>query len=445
MIKRNTLFALLVIAFYPLFVGGVLSDVFNTPFGPETVTRFIIPFQFQGNANIAWTVMESTQWDIFRPVYSLSVLSDYVLWGTNARMYHITDLLLSWLCYTLVFFLLKRQFGFMTAALTVLFWAVHPAQPMSLLKILGRNDRLVTLFSVAALYTYDSSFGEKTHRRFLYLLTLLFVILAVLSKDTGIFYALILPGWSILAKGRSIKETVFFDRFLWLGLVVLGTLFVSLRHLAEFSITIDAGELNLGFKYFQGLAILILKGLPLPHGLTLNPIAVCSFSLMVVVTAVLWRKCPKPVRFAVFAFGVFIFPFPFFWTQNTFLWGFWIWASLALAGSTVFIFNKVIKQRNMTVRILSITAIVSILALSSLWSARVADEISAPLIEKHEIARFAISAGCGPVYSREMIFAGFPDWAVEMEGFSAEEYRKKTNYIVGLIQLETGNPASTVR
>ncbi len=316
---------------------------------------------------------------------------------------------------------------------------------MSLLKILGRSDRLVTLFSVAALYSYDSSFRENAHRKFLYLLTLLFVILAVLSKDTGIFYALILPGWSILAKGRSIKETALSDRFLWLGLVVLGTLFVFLRHLAGFNVTIDAGELNLGFKYFQGLAILILKGLPLPHGLILNPIAVCSFFLVVVATAILWRKCPKPVRFAAFSFGVFIFPFPFFWTQNTFLWGFWIWASLALAGGTVFIFNKVIKQRNMTVKILSITVIVSILAYSSLWSARVADEISAPLIEKHEIARFAISAGCGPVYSREMIFAGFPDWAGRMEGYSDEEYRKKITYIIKLIQLETGNPASTIR
>ncbi len=108
MIKRNTLLTLLVIVFYPVFVSGVLTDVFNTPFGPETVTRFIIPFQFQENASISWTVMESTEWDIFRPVYSLSVLSDYALWNTNARMYHITDLLLSWLCYILVFFLLKN-------------------------------------------------------------------------------------------------------------------------------------------------------------------------------------------------------------------------------------------------------------------------------------------------------------------------------------------------
>lgn len=389
--------------------------------------------------------MESTQWGIFRPVYSLSVLSDYLLWGTDARMYHITDLLLSWLCYTLVFFLLKRQFGFVTAALAVLFWAVHPAQPMSLLKILGRSDRLVTLFSVAALYSYDLSFVEKANKKYLYLLTLLFIILAVLSKDTGIFYALILPGWSILAKGRSIKETVLSQRFLWLGLIVLGILFVSLRHLAGFSVAIDAGELNTGYSYFMGLAILILKGLPLPHGLILNPIAVCSFFSMVVVAAVFWRKCPRSVRFAAFAFGVFIFPFPFYWIQDTILWGFWIWASLALAGSTVFIFNKVIKQRNMTVKILSVTAIVSILAYSSLWSAEVADGISAPLIEMHEIVKFAISSGEDPVYPREMILARFPDWASKMEGFSAEEYHKKNTYIVELIQLETGDPASTIR
>ncbi|MCD4775830.1 MAG: hypothetical protein K8S15_07235 [Candidatus Aegiribacteria sp.] len=444
MIKRHIFLILLVLMFYPLFVTTIIPDVLRTPFDTETIGRFIIPFQFQGNDNIPWAVTESVQWDIFRPIYCLSILSDYVLWDTDARMYHVTDLLLSWVCYCLAFFLLKRQFGFLTAAIAVCLWTVHPSQCMSLLKIYGRNDRLVTLFTIAALFTYDMSFIKNEHRKLLFTLTLLFVILSTLSKDTGIFYCLLLPAWSILVKKRSIKETVKSDRMLWSGLLFLIVMFVVLRSIADFSIAIDSDGLNLGLNYFRLQSILIQMGFPLPPVWNLNPFAVCAITALAVITAVFSRKCPGAIRFGAFSFSIFIFPFPFFWIQDSFLWGFWLWISLAMAGSAVYLFDKYVKNRNIVFKLLTFSVLIIVLSISAVWSIRVTRRISAPMIEMHEIAMYAVSSEEGPVYSEENIFSRFPGWAHRMNHGPVEERMKFSLYIVHMIRVETGIFASTM-
>ncbi len=444
MIKRSTFMIFLVLMFYPLFVTAVMPGIFRTPFDAETIARFIIPFQFQGNANIPWAVMESTQWDIFRPIYSLSFLSDFVLGGTDHTMYHLTDLLLSWLCYGLIFFLLKRQFGFLTAAIAVCLWAVHPSQPMSLIKMFGRNDRLVTLFTVAALSTYDMSFIKNERRKLFFTLTMFFVILATLSKDTGIFYALLLPAWSILVRKRSVKETVKSDYPLWSGLLLLAVLFVVLRSIAGFSASIDSEGLNFGYSYFLGLSILIQMGIPLISDWNLDPYAVCIISTVVVGIIVFCRKCPGAMRFGAFAFTVFIFPFPFFWVQETYLWGFWLWISLALAGCLVYLFNKYIKQWNMAGKLLFFTALALAFSLSAVWSRRVTRVVSSTMIEIHEIAMFAVSSEDGPVYSEENAFSLNPELLRHLGCCSSVERTKTRLYIIRMIQVETGNPASTM-
>lgn len=444
MIKRSTLLTFIVLASYPLLVANIIPSISITPFDTETISRFIIPFQFHDKANVPWAVMESTQWDIFRPVYSLSILSDYVLWGTNAQMYHVTDLILSWVCYILVFFLLKRQFGFLTAAIAVCLWAVHPAQPMSLLKMYGRNDRLITLFTVAALSTYDISIRANARKKQLFGLTLLLVVLAVLSKDTGIFYSLmLLPAWSILVRKRSIQETLTSDRFLWLGLFLLTVLFVVLRLLAGFTASIDSEGLSFGLRYFRGLSMLILMALPLPSGWNPAPTVVCTVSALTAGATVFCRKCPESMRFGALAFSVFIFPFPFFWIQETFLWGYTLWMSLWTAGCAVFLYDKYIKPHGKKASFVSLTLLVIILSLSSIWSAKITGHISAPMIEMSDIARYAASSEEGPVYSQENIFNRFPDWR-RVNTFCGEEQCKMNTYILELIKVETGNPESVI-
>ncbi|RKZ02355.1 hypothetical protein DRQ21_08960 [Candidatus Fermentibacteria bacterium] len=444
MIKRNTIIILLVVAFYPIFVTTALPSIFNTPFGAETVTRFIVPFEFHGNANINWAVMESTRWDIFRPVYSLSVLADYTLWGTNAHLYHLTDMLLSWLCYTMVFFLLKRRFGLLTAVLTVVLWAVHPAQPMSMERIIGRSDRLVTIFTVASLLSYDFSFSQIRHQHKLHLLTVFFTILAALSKDTGVFYALVLPGWSVLARGISLKETIISHKKLWLELTALGILFVLLRYLAGFSASIDAGQLNLGLNYFYGLSAFIMSGFPFPVEWIPDPVVVCVLAIATTGAVIFCKKSPGSSRFGAFAFSIFIFPFPFYWFQHTVLWGFWIWISLAFAGFANLVFKKFISRAGVTLQILFFFVITAIYSATAVWSAGIARTSCVPMFRIQEAVSSVTSVEDGPVYSEEFLFAALSGSFSDNEDFSQEEYQKIRTYIIELIQVETGNPAATI-
>ena len=85
-----------------------------------------------------------------------------------------------------------------------------------------------------------------------------------------------------------------------------------------------------------------------------------------------------------------------------------------------------------------------VLAASGQWSSNISRLISSPLIEYATIANYAVSSEEGPVYSEENISNRFPDWAREMEGFPTEEQNKKSNYLVELIQVDTGNPNAVV-
>jgi len=306
---------------------------------------------------------------------------------------------------------------------------------MSLIRILGRSDRLVTLFIVLALYFYELSF-EYISRKTLYsFITIIFIILAVLSKETGIFYALILPCWSILAKGKM----------LWLGIIILSILFFFFRHLAQFGITIDAGSLNLGFAYLQGLAVLILKGLPIPSDITINSFAVDSFVILVITFAIFLKKSPKSIKFGAAAYAIFIFPFPFYWIQDTILWGFWIWGSLMLAGFVYFIYKKFIVKSSKKLKVVFFSAVATCLFASAMFSSITLRQTSGPLIKTHNIALYVTSTGSGPVYFWSDIYRVFPIWMEELESFSIQEREKKMTYLTELLQIETMNVNSIIR
>ncbi|PIE53641.1 hypothetical protein CSA37_00305 [Candidatus Fermentibacteria bacterium] len=440
--KPGNIVAAAVIFFYPLFIILAFFSIFQLPFSSETVTRFITPFEFQGHANLSWAFMESTKWDIFRPVYSLSVLLDYKLWGTDSGMYHVTDLLLSWICYTVCFLLLRRRFGLLTASLAVLLWAAHPAQPLSLYKILGRNDRLVTLFTVTALYLYDLYLQNGKRRFLFYGLTLCSVVLAGLSKDTGIFYSLLLPLWSILAAKRTLRETIRSDLPLWTGIGTLSALFFLLRAKAGFEITADSPELCTGMAYVEGFSRLVRMSLPLKDHLFVPPLATFSIAAAVLAAAVFVRKLPDAIRFGAAGAAIFIFPFPFFWVQDTFMWGFTMWAALIPASILGAFF---ITARNRIVgRLIAVFTMAVIIGLSTAWARRYLEERAKYMTMHGQVADHAVSEIQGNSYPVEVLMNRFPEWAAEIDSESLEEREKTLFYINELVRIKTGNPEAAL-
>jgi len=436
---------LLVLIAYPVIVLLFMSDVFRIPFDTETVSRFITPFTFQGHDRVGWAVVESTQWEIFRPVYSLSILLDYRMWGTSAAMYHVSDLLLSWMCFAAVFFLLKRRFGLFIASAAVLLWALGPAQSMSLYKIYGRNDRLVNLFIVTALLLYDRYCDSSgRNRTVLLVMTVLSVILATLSKETGIYYSILLPIWGIVVLKRRLSELLRHDALLWIILAIMGAGFFLLRHLAGFQLSIDSEGFVSIANYFRGMSSLILMGIPFQARFAFNPFAVCGITAAAVAATVLVRKFPDSSRFGALAFTVVILPLPILWIESSFLWGFSLWACLWATGLISMIAVPLWRRMKSGGKL--VLAVFSAVALLSygIWTGRVTEMISASILETNRVALYAVSVSSGPVYCLDEIEDSFPSWWRRVEDMPVMEKEKMLNYISELVRLETGDPEARV-
>lgn len=436
---------LLVLLAYPAIILVFMSDVFSVPFDTETVTRFITPFTFQGHDRVGWAVIESAQWDIFRPVYSLSILLDHTMWGTNAVMYHFSDLLLSWICYTAVFFLLKRRFGLFVASAAVLLWALGPAQAMSLYKIFGRNDRLVNMFTILALLLYDR-YCDSSHRKRAVLLgaTVLSIVLAALSKETGIYYSILLPVWGLVVLRRRLPELLRSDAVLWIIIAFLGAAFFLLRHLAGFQLSIDSEGFVSAADYIRGMSCLILMGIPLQARFAINPYLVCGAVAAAVAATAFVRKFPDSARFGALAFTAVILPLPILWIESSFLWGFSLWASLWAVGFFSMVAAPLWSRAKTGGRWVIVVSSTVLLLFYGLWSGRVTNMITASMLEANRVAMYAASVSQGPVYISDEIEGPYASWWRSVEDQSERERIKMLLYLSELVRLETGNPDARV-
>jgi len=88
----------------------------------------------------------------YRPLVVLSLMLDAQLTGSDPALYHATNVVLHTVAVLLVFVLLRRLGGSVTAAGTcALLLAVHPANVQTVAWIVGRNDSLMTIFAVLSL------------------------------------------------------------------------------------------------------------------------------------------------------------------------------------------------------------------------------------------------------------------------------------------------------
>lgn len=120
----------------------------------------------------------------YRPVRYMSLAVDYRIWGREIYGYHLTNLLLHGVTTLLVYQLIRRVIRDpRAAAIGTIVWALHPVHTDTVTYMAGRRDLLVTLFYVAAMLAAPQS-GQSTARRWLGgLLTALFFLLGMLSKE----------------------------------------------------------------------------------------------------------------------------------------------------------------------------------------------------------------------------------------------------------------------
>jgi hypothetical protein len=173
-----------------------------------------LSFSFENILHWLKTPCEGT----YLPLTMLSFMADYELWGLNGFGYHLQNLFwhLAAVAGVYAFF---RAVGMhhLTSFLCALFFAVHPQRAESVVWISERKDVLCAAFYFWALVFFLLS-QKKEKAKLFYALSILFAILALLSKAMAAslpfvilftqIYVMKKPGFKCLKKARQLKETL---------------------------------------------------------------------------------------------------------------------------------------------------------------------------------------------------------------------------------------------
>ncbi len=123
----------------------------------------------------------------YHPLTMLTYCLEYQKFKLDPKPYHLSNLLLHLLNTLLVFgfiWLITKQKW--TAFITSLLFAIHPMHVESVAWIAERKDVLYSFFYLTALCTYIFYLKKDAGKWFLYTLTFLFFVLAVLSKAMAV-------------------------------------------------------------------------------------------------------------------------------------------------------------------------------------------------------------------------------------------------------------------
>ena len=169
----------------------------------------------------------------YRPIVTLTYFVDYFLWRLNPSGYHLTNILIHSVNVVLLYLLflslsLDRGIAFFSAV----FFAVHPVQAEAVNAISFREDLLVVFFLFPAflLFLRISKLPgiDKVKRLTLYLISIVFYQLALLSKEMAVTFPLFLIGYYFCfadIKQRQ-ERNLFIYLFSGYVLVTIGYLFL---------------------------------------------------------------------------------------------------------------------------------------------------------------------------------------------------------------------------
>jgi tetratricopeptide (TPR) repeat protein len=163
----------------------------------------------------------------YHPFTTLSYAIEYTLFGLNARPYHLINLLIHLLNVMLVFRLIQKIAGRKdVAAITALFFAIHPMHVESVVWISERKDVLYSFFYLAGLNTYLQYVQAGADKRKWYLYTVLLFLFSLLSKSAAVTFPVMLllfdfyyrRGWQMKV---LLEKTPFFLLSLLFGILAI--------------------------------------------------------------------------------------------------------------------------------------------------------------------------------------------------------------------------------
>jgi len=124
----------------------------------------------------------------YRPIFTISLIFNALIAGTSPYLYHLTNVLIHVLACCLLFLLLteldyKRELSFVAA----LFFTIRPVLTQAVAWVPGRNDSLMAVFFNCVFLLFSALFKTRESKKS-YFLHLLFFLLALLTKESALFF-----------------------------------------------------------------------------------------------------------------------------------------------------------------------------------------------------------------------------------------------------------------
>jgi len=172
------------LAFFPVLQAEILS----WDDGAHLVyNQFIYSLNFENLIKIFKQSVNKT----YIPLTTLSFAIEYHFFKFNAAVYHLTNLLLHIFNTILVLAIVRRMdLSFRAAVFVALLFGLHPMRVESVAWITERKDVLYAAFYLMSIYSYIGFVKEK--KRGMYLWSLCFGVLSILSKPMALSLPLIL-------------------------------------------------------------------------------------------------------------------------------------------------------------------------------------------------------------------------------------------------------------
>ncbi|MBI2626717.1 MAG: glycosyltransferase family 39 protein, partial [Parcubacteria group bacterium] len=224
----------------------------------------------------------------YRPFLFLTFAFNYMISGIKPLAYHLTSNAIHIFNSIFIFWLIKQIFKRnLLAFLVSIFFLVHPLQTEAVSYISGRGDTLVTMFMLLALLVFIKNQTIKSLK--LYALSLIFLVLGLLSRETAIIFPVLALAFyiSFISKERfiaSIKQGIlktwpYFGVALVYGILRLTVL--NFQNTLNFYAEPNLYSENLHVRLFTFLPILwnYLKLLLIPLGLHMERGSVVYSSL----------------------------------------------------------------------------------------------------------------------------------------------------------------------
>src|SRR5207248_1471502 len=122
----------------------------------------------------------------WRPLSDASVSLDFLLWGWNGGMFHLTNFLLHCIATCLVYFFARRIFSFtaIAACTLAIIFGVSAAHDANLLWIAARADILATIMMLIILLAVNKA--ERSGTKWIWLcISYTAFFLALCSKEVS--------------------------------------------------------------------------------------------------------------------------------------------------------------------------------------------------------------------------------------------------------------------